>query len=172
MIEPTRDWVEWIAEKHPEAKPEWIIEALPSEKAVLLTPEHFKAVCNTLRTHELASFDQMHCVSGVDRKTHLEVVYHLFAFSRNERLIIKQRVDREKPVTDTIADLWPAAEWHEREVYDLFGVYFHGHPDLRRILLPDDWEGHPLRKDYVQPEFYGTYRIDATEPDRSGRPVN
>ncbi|MDK9700737.1 MAG: NADH-quinone oxidoreductase subunit C, partial [bacterium] len=169
---PTRDWVEWIAAKHPESKPEWIIEALASEKAVLLTPEHFKIVCNTLRTNEQARFDQMHCVSGVDRKTHLEVVYHLFAFSRNERLIIKKRIPRDKPETASITDLWPAAEWHEREIYDLFGIIFYGHPDLRRILLPDDWEGHPLLKDYVHAEFYNGMRIDATEPDRSGRPVN
>jgi len=78
----------------------------------------------------------------------LEVVLHLFSFTHRHGVTVKVEVDRAAPSLPTLTGVWRAAEWFEREVYDLFGVSFEGHPDLRRILLPDDWEGHPLRKDY------------------------
>jgi len=84
----------------------------------------------------------------------LGVVYHLFSFRHRHRVALKVLVPREDPRVPTVTHLWPAANWHEREAFDLFGIIFDGHPDLRRILLPDDWEGYPLRKDYVVQEHY------------------
>ena len=81
-----------------------------------------------------------------DRSTPFEVVYNLYSISKNER--VRLRVAANAEGVDSVTSVWPSADWPEREVYDLFGVVFHNHPDLRRILLPPDWEGHPLRKDY------------------------
>ncbi len=166
------DWKEWIAAKFPTANPEWIVEALESEKAVLLPAISFEKIVRALRTDDAARFDSLHCLTAIDRKDCIEVVYILYAFSRNERLNLKVRVQREKPEVPSIVELYPSADWHEREVFDLFGVFFLNHPDLRRILLPDDWQGHPLRKDYVQPEFYQEWKIAAEEEHRTARPVN
>ena len=77
-----------------------------------------------------------------------ELNYHLVSMKCHERLRLKVRTDSDHAVVETVSNVWPTANWHEREVFDLFGVRFEGHPDLRRILLPEDWEGHPLRKDF------------------------
>ncbi|MFH0803256.1 MAG: NADH-quinone oxidoreductase subunit C [bacterium] len=89
----------------------------------------------------------------VDRLKALEVLYHLYSMGKGHHIIIKTRLDRKNPVLDSVTALWPAANWHEREVYDLFGVRFDGHPDLRRILLPEDWEGHPMLRDFIHPNL-------------------
>jgi NADH-quinone oxidoreductase subunit C len=93
-------------------------------------------------------FDRLSMVTAVDRPTHLELVYRLYSRSMTAALFIKCNVERDDPEVDSLAGLWPAAIWQERETFDMFGIVFEGHPDLRRILLPDDWEGYPLRKDY------------------------
>jgi NADH-quinone oxidoreductase subunit C len=93
-------------------------------------------------------FDRLSMVTAVDRPTHLELVYRLYSRSMTAALFIKCNVDRDTPRVCSLVALWPAALWQEREAFDMFGIDFEGHPDLRRILLPDDWEGHPLRKDY------------------------
>ena len=80
--------------------------------------------------------------------------YNLFSLEKNQYIEVRVEVDRENPTIPTVEGLWKAAEWHERESYDLFGINYEGHSDLRRILLPNDWEGYPLRKDFVTPEFY------------------
>jgi NADH-quinone oxidoreductase subunit C len=98
-----------------------------------------------------ARFVRLSTVTAVDRypaEPRFEVVYHLHSLERNERLRLKCRVTGEKPQIDSVTPVWRSADWYEREVFDLFGIRFNGHPDLRRIMLPDDWEGHPLRKDY------------------------
>ena len=87
--------------------------------------------------------------SGVDYQTHMEVVCHLYSFVRQERIAIRVKAEREQPVFPSLTPLYRAADWNEREMYDLLGIRFEGHPNLTRILLPDNWEGHPLRKDYV-----------------------
>lgn len=103
------------------------------------------------RLHDLAEtpFDCLTLISTVDYKKHLECVYHLYSFAANRYLELHVRLPRDKAVTDTVCDIWPSADWHEREAWDMMGIRFHGHPDLRRILLKDDWVGHPLRKDYI-----------------------
>lgn len=90
------------------------------------------------------------CASGVDRVEQFEVVYHLQSLETSRLFGLKVRVPKEDPHTPTLTGVWRGVDWHEREVFDLFGILFDGHPDLRRILLPDDWEGHPLRKDYTE----------------------
>jgi NADH-quinone oxidoreductase subunit C len=94
--------------------------------------------------------------SGTDfpKENVLRVVYHLFSYKHRHDFIVKVDVPREGPRLPTMDGLWKTAEWFEREIYDLFGVEFDGHPDLRRIMMPDDWIGHPLRKDYKEPESW------------------
>lgn len=94
-------------------------------------------------------FDRLGMVTAVDRGEEFEVVYRLQSRDLRAGMFLKALVPRSDPRVPSMCDLWPAADWQEREVYDLFGIVFEGHPDLRRILLPDDWQGHPLRKDYT-----------------------
>jgi len=105
-----------------------------------------RAVCQRLKA---LGFEYLNCLSGVDWLTHLEVVYELSSLAQPAKIRLRVTVDRGAPVVPTVSDLWRAADWHERECYDLFGVRFDGHPDHRRILLPEDWTGYPLRKDYA-----------------------
>lgn len=93
-------------------------------------------------------FDRLGMVTAVDRGEFFEMVYRLHSREIHAGLFLKCAVPRKDPRIDSLCDLWPSADWPEREVYDLFGIEFVGHPDLRRIMMPDDWEGHPLRKDY------------------------
>lgn len=102
-----------------------------------------------LRNHQDCQFDYVQNYSSVDYETHFEVVLHLFSFQQKERLGVRVKVDRTEEKVDSVADIWATANWNEREVYDLMGITFVGHPDLRRIMLTDQWVGHPLRKDYV-----------------------
>ncbi len=106
------------------------------------------AVCRFLR--DQLGFDMLSCISGVDMLDHLETVYHLRSLTRKQLLQIKVRLDHEKPEVDSVVSVWPTANWLERETYDMFGIRFAGHPDLRRMLLDDDFEGYPLLKSFHQ----------------------
>ncbi len=118
------------------------------------------AVALFLRDEESLQFDNLSCLSGVDYdRDNLAVVYHLFSYALGHSLIVKCLIPKSDPKIQTVSDVWAAADWHEREAFDLVGMVFEGHPDLRRILLPDDWEGHPLRKDYKVPEFYNGMKV-------------
>lgn len=104
----------------------------------------------TLKNEPDLAFDYLFCLTGVDMVKYLEVVYHLESTSHKHELVLKVRTDdRENGSVDTVCDIWRTAELHEREVYDLLGVKFNNHPDLRRFFLEEGWKGHPLRKDYV-----------------------
>jgi NADH-quinone oxidoreductase subunit C len=124
-----------------------------NETTVVLRPRDLVEVSRFLRDDPDLAFDFLTDLTGVDRlrlpesSPRFEVVYQLYSVQFKRRLRLKVRVD-EGEVVPTVTDVWPTANWHEREVSDLFGVPFRGHPDLRRILMPEDWEGHPLRKDY------------------------
>jgi NADH:ubiquinone oxidoreductase subunit C len=96
-------------------------------------------------------FDYLFCLTCIDWKTHLTMVYHLSSTVHRHTIVIKAKLDRTDPVIETVSDLWKTAEFHEREVFDLFGVQFTNHPDLRRLILTDDFEGYPLRKDFEDP---------------------
>jgi NADH-quinone oxidoreductase subunit C len=112
------------------------------------------------------SFDNLMCLSAVDYpKTdppRLEVVYHLWSYRHTHAFVLKVFLPREDARVPTVEGVWAVANWHEREAYDLMGIVFEGHSDLRRILLPDDWIGHPLRKDWVDPEFYNGMHVKPT----------
>lgn len=96
------------------------------------------------------SFDYLFCLSGVDYGKQLAVVYHLNSTRHKHSLVVKVKTDdRVNPAFDTVSDIWRTAEFHERETYDMFGIRFNNHPDLRRIFLDEEWKGYPLRKDYV-----------------------
>ena len=96
-------------------------------------------------------FDYLFCLTCVDWKTHLTMVYHLESTKHRHIIVVKIKLDRTNPQVASVAALWRTAEFHEREVYELFGVNFQNHPDLRKLILPDDWQGFPLRKDYDDP---------------------
>lgn len=96
-------------------------------------------------------FDYLFCLTCIDWKTHLTVVYHLSSTVHRHSIVIKAKADRANATIDTVSDIWRTAEFMEREVFDLFGVQFINHPDLRRLLLTDDFEGYPLRKDFEDP---------------------
>jgi len=103
-------------------------------------------VASALRNSSVAPLDLLVSVSGVDWKESLQAVYHLYATSSNQRLAVKVTAQDEK--IPSVVSVWPTADWHERETYDLFGILFEGHPNLARILMPSDWLGFPMRKDY------------------------
>jgi len=106
-------------------------------------------VARRLRDLPDIAYESLNFIAAVDYETRLESVYHLYSYATNTYLEIHVEVPRAKAVLDTVSDIWPAADWHEREAWDMMGIRYEGHPDLRRILLKDDWIGHPLRKDYV-----------------------
>src|SRR5438552_5008578 len=106
------------------------------------------AVCRFLR--DQLGFDLLSSISGVDMLSHIETVYHMRSLTRGQLLQIKVRLDHEKPEVDSVVSVWPTANWLERETYDMFGIKFTGHPDLRRMLLDDDFEGYPLLKSFHQ----------------------
>ena len=116
------------------------------EVRLTVKPEASWKLCRNLRD---AGFEYLSCISGADWVTHLEVVYDLSSLQHPNKVHLRVPVDRENPVLRTVTNIWRGANWHERECYDLFGVRFDEHPDLRRILLPEDWVGFPLRKDYT-----------------------
>ena len=110
----------------------------------------WKAMAQWLRNSVL-QMDYLFCLTCIDWKTHLTVVYHLTSTSHRLPIVIKIKLDRQQPQVETVSDIWRTAEFHEREVFELFGVQFLHHPDLRRLILTDDFEGFPLRKDFEDP---------------------
>jgi NADH-quinone oxidoreductase subunit C len=129
------------------------IEVVPSvDHPTLVVPSaRIVEICTVLRDDASLRFLLLADLTAVDwwpGEPRFEVVYHLASFDPPRRLRLKARLGGEDPRVETVSTVWPAANWLEREVYDLFGIVFEGHPDLRRLLMPDDWVGHPLRKDY------------------------
>ena len=111
--------------------------------------EKWLDVAAFLKTEPSLAYDYLDLIAGVDHETEMEVVYILHSFANRDRtLMIKVKTDRENPCVPSVTGVWPAADWPERETYDLLGIRFEGHPNLQRILLTDEWVGHPLRKDY------------------------
>ena len=143
---------------------------------IVVTADGLQEVCTYLRDEPSLKFDYLNSVTGVDYfhtdekkaakagwEPHLEVVYHLFSMQHKHSLVIKVMLPRwaddqpgEIPAVPTVSGIWSTADWHEREAYDLCGIRFTGHPNHKRILCPEDWVGHPLRKDYEMPlEYHG-----------------
>jgi NADH-quinone oxidoreductase subunit C len=107
-----------------------------------------------LKRHEELRLDYLRNLSGIDQESHMEVAYHLLSMSTKDEYCVKVKTDRQQGSVPSVTPIWQTANWNEREVFDLLGIDFPGHPDLRRIMMSDDWMGHPLRKDYeaIDPE--------------------
>jgi NADH-quinone oxidoreductase subunit C len=148
----------------------------PVEPIIVITPLEINKVCLFLRDTDELLFDSLMCLSGVDDANGtsvkeadgsttiqggtLSVFYHLESTKIGHKITLKASAPRENPDIESVALIWRHADWHEREAYDLVGINFLNHPDLRRILMPYDWEaGHPLRKDYKNPEFYQGMKV-------------
>ena len=128
------------------------------EPAIRVQPAAIVAVCTFLKSEPDLAFDCLSNQSGIDypARNEIEVVYHLFSYRLRHACVLKVGVSRDNPALASVVGVWRTANWQEREIFDLLGVVFDGHPDLRRILLPEDWVGHPLRKDFVEPtEYHG-----------------
>jgi NADH-quinone oxidoreductase subunit C len=123
-----------------------------SDQHCVVKRERIVEICRFLKSEPGLDFDFLEDLTAVDwpKKNVIEVVYHLISYKHRHVLKLKVEADRAAAVVPTVEGVWKTANWFEREVYDLFGVDFPGHPDLRRIMLPDDWIGHPLRKDYQE----------------------
>lgn len=127
---------------------------------VKVAPDKIREVARFLRDDEALAFDSLMCLSGIDSTGgKLGVVYHLHSMKWNHKITLKVDVTVENPHCMSVESVWKTANWHEREAYDMFGIIFDEHPDLRRILMPYDWVGHPLRKDYEVPEYYNGMKV-------------
>lgn len=138
------------------------------QPALIISPDKIVDICLELRDNPDTWFDFLSCLSGIDygvEEQKFGVVYHLSSIIKKHTIVLKvqqqnNRDEQNLPVFKSVSSVWKTADWHEREAFDLLGIYFEGHPDLRRILLPDDWEGYPLRKDYKNAETYHNIKID------------
>jgi len=134
---------------------------------VVVATDNLTEVMQLLFGYESFYFDYLSCLTGIDNgpeKGTMEVVYNLYSIPYDRHFTVKVIVARNKeseslPVVPTVSDIWKSADWHERETYDLLGIGFEGHPDLRRLLMPSDWEGYPLRKDYKEMEKYHGIKV-------------
>jgi NADH-quinone oxidoreductase subunit C len=122
-----------------------------------LPAEQILPVCEFLWKNPATYFDSLSCLTAIDQGPEagkMEVIYTLYSIPNHLTLHLRVILDRSTPTISSVSSIWRTADWHEREAFDLLGIQFSGHPDLRRILLPEDWEGHPLRKDYVEQSKY------------------
>ncbi len=137
------------------------------QPALIINPNSILAVCEELRDNKNTWFDFLSFLTGIYHgveNNKFSVVYHLASIPHKHQLVLKVIIDHDRsldslPSFISVSDIWKTAEWHEREAFDLLGIQFEGHPDLRRILLPDDWEGYPLRKDYIAADEYKGIKI-------------
>lgn len=134
----------------------WLPESVFDEAGEFLNVEvdasRLHALASHLRFESTLDFDYLFCLTCIDWKTHLTMVYHLTSTKYRHTVVLKSKVDAKEPRIETVSDIWQTANFHEREVYEMFGVNFVNHPDLRLLILPDGWEGkNPLRKDFEDP---------------------
>ena len=138
-----------LKERYPQAVSE--AGEFRGEVTIVVPREHLRAAAEFLVAHPELQFSLLCEVTALDRypiEPRFEVVYHLVSMEKRMRLRLKVKVSGKDAVVPSVTPVWPGANWHEREMFDLFGIRFEGHPDLTRILMPDDWEGYPLRRDY------------------------
>lgn len=142
-------------------------EAVPdvamTPKGVKIQASDLRDVCLQLYHDPSVFFDMLSCITAVDNgpaSGTMDVIYNLYAIPFNHQVALKVTVPRDHAELDSVEDIWKTANWHEREAWDMMGIKFKGHPDLRRILMPADWDGHPLRKDYKQQEYYRGIKVE------------
>ncbi len=137
-----------------------IIELLPTATFdetgewlnIMIAPQDWLSLATHFRTEASLFFDHLFCLTCIDWKTHLTMVYHLSSTKFRHNIVIKANLEISKPAIETVSHIWKTANFHEREVYEMFGVQFLNHPDLRLLILPDGWEGkNPMRKDFEDP---------------------
>lgn len=117
---------------------------------ISVKPEQLHQLLSQLKSNSETSFDYLFCLTGIDYEKSLGVIYHIESTTHRHIIVVKvQTEDRENPTLDSVCDIWKTADFHEREVFDFFGIKFNNHPNLKRLFLTDEWEGFPLRKDYV-----------------------
>lgn len=136
--------IEWVPSATFDESGEWL--------NINIEQQDWPILAGKLRNDRNHFFDFLFCITCVDWKTHLTMVYHLTSTKYRHNIVIKAKLDRNNPEIETVSDIWRTAEFHEREVYEMFGVNFINHPDLRLLILPDGWEGkNPMRKDFEDP---------------------
>ena len=139
-----------------------VIDDTASPKAIKIAAVDLVMVMDTLYRNPTTYFDMLSCITGIDNGVQvatMEVVYNLYSIPFHHHLMIKVMLPRDRPEIDSVSHIWKTANWHEREVFDMYGISFKNHPDLRRILMPADWEGYPLRKDYTHQEYYRDIKV-------------
>ncbi len=145
-----------IAARLGESVPKALLPVGEDDHHLSVRPKGWLKVAQQLRDDPELHFDSLMCLTGNDRGPGetLWVAYNFHSMDLGHKLEVRIEVPREGGSIPSVANIWRTADWHEREAFDLFGINFEGHPDLRRILLPFDWKGHPLLKDFVTPEYY------------------
>ncbi|MDH4089102.1 MAG: NADH-quinone oxidoreductase subunit C [Cyclobacteriaceae bacterium] len=138
------------------------VDERATPKGVILSREDIIPVARAMQQNPLLYFDMLSCITGIDNGPEartMEVVYNLYSIPFNHHSTIRIILSRDNPEVESVSGVWKTADWHEREIFDMYGVVFINHPDLRRILMPADWEGHPLRKDYTHQEYYRDIKV-------------
>lgn len=151
------EWLKLLQTHLPEAKAVWE-KREAGDQVIFVSPESIVKVCQFLKKDERTAFNVLQVITGCDyldeNDPRIEVSYILASFIKKTELILKVKLPRQNPQIDSVCSVWKAADFQERECFDMLGVEFKSHPDLRRILCPEDWEGFPLRKDYVAAKTY------------------
>ena len=143
-------------------KEEPVADHNATPKCIVVSATDLKKVCTTLHQHPSSYFDMLSCITAIDNGPaigNIDVIYNLYSIPFDHHVSIRVTLPRDTPELDSISEIWKTANLHEREAFDLLGVKFIDHPDLRRILLPADWEGYPLRKDYAHQEKYRSIKV-------------
>ena len=161
--------ISFLQAQYPDCQPQ-LEQGEAGDSSIVVSPDFLHPVCQALSQHPDWDLHILQAITGCDylaqeaseeqkmpaQKARIEVSYLLTSLRKNHDLILKVKLPRQNPALDSVCDIWASANFQERECYDMLGVCFHHHPDLRRILCPDDWEGHPLRRDYrVQKSWHG-----------------
>ena len=139
-----------------------VADVASTPKAIRIHADDVLTVMKEMQVHPSLYFDMLSCITGIDNgaAADMEVAYNLYSIPFGHALMIKVSVDRSNPKIESVNHLWRSANWLEREVFDMYGITFLNHPDLRRILMPADWEGYPLRKDYQHQAYYRDIKVE------------
>jgi NADH-quinone oxidoreductase subunit C len=140
-----------------------VVDEKATPKAIIISASDLLAVAHELQQNPSLYFDMLSCITGIDNgpeQNTMEVVYNFYSIPYNHHLMVKVVLPRENPQIESLCSIWRGANWLEREVFDMYGIKFLNHPDLRRILMPADWEGYPLRKDFKHEDAYRNIKID------------